>query len=246
MGVPVGGTTNQILAKTSATDYATAWVDAPTGGGTSTIYNTVSKYQAVLTTGQTVWVQSSSTVNTGLSWSQATGVLTITHNGHGRSIGEMVIVRNTNVAYQYGLITAVTANTFSIACAAGTASGTSGAYSVGYTYAHNSSTPGAITSGTLTAPTNPGDLQLISLRIYLAINQRSTTTYQVIVPVGSGAGGSAGTLDDDWIPVFGVRSAVVGNLAIPGFSVGLNSAGNYTFSGLSAAATAPYFFQLQW
>ena len=34
-GVPVGGTTGQVLAKTSATDYATAWVD-PGGGGSAT------------------------------------------------------------------------------------------------------------------------------------------------------------------------------------------------------------------
>lgn len=33
-GVPTGGTTGQILSKTSNTDYATAWIVAPTGGGT--------------------------------------------------------------------------------------------------------------------------------------------------------------------------------------------------------------------
>lgn len=32
-GVPTGGTTGQILAKSSATNYATQWIDAPTGGG---------------------------------------------------------------------------------------------------------------------------------------------------------------------------------------------------------------------
>jgi hypothetical protein len=32
-GVAAGGTTGQILAKTSATNYATNWVDPPTGGG---------------------------------------------------------------------------------------------------------------------------------------------------------------------------------------------------------------------
>jgi hypothetical protein len=154
----------------------------------------------------------------------------------------MVIVRNTNVAYQYGLITAVTANTFSIACAAGTASGTSGAYSVGYTYAHNSSTPGAITSGTLTAPANPGDLQLISLRIYLAANQRTTTTYQVVVPVGSGAGGTVGTADDDWVPVISVRQT---SGTVTNASVVINSAGNYTLGALGAVTT-PNFFALQW
>ena len=32
-GVPVGGTSGQVLAKSSNTDYATHWIDAPTGGG---------------------------------------------------------------------------------------------------------------------------------------------------------------------------------------------------------------------
>lgn len=32
-GVPTGGTTGQILAKSSSTDYATEWVDAPSGSG---------------------------------------------------------------------------------------------------------------------------------------------------------------------------------------------------------------------
>jgi hypothetical protein len=31
--MPVGGTVNQVLAKTSATNYATAWVDSGGGGG---------------------------------------------------------------------------------------------------------------------------------------------------------------------------------------------------------------------
>lgn len=35
VGVPVGGTTGQILAKASATDHDTVWIDPPTGGGGS-------------------------------------------------------------------------------------------------------------------------------------------------------------------------------------------------------------------
>ena len=33
VGVPVGGTTSQVLAKASATDHDTEWVDPPSGGG---------------------------------------------------------------------------------------------------------------------------------------------------------------------------------------------------------------------
>lgn len=34
-GVPTGGTTGQMLAKTTGADYDTEWVDPPTGGGAS-------------------------------------------------------------------------------------------------------------------------------------------------------------------------------------------------------------------
>lgn len=34
-GLPTGGTTGQVLSKTTATDYDTEWVDPPTGGGAS-------------------------------------------------------------------------------------------------------------------------------------------------------------------------------------------------------------------
>ena len=37
-GVPTGGTTGQVLAKTSGTNYATAWV-TPTGGGSGAWYD---------------------------------------------------------------------------------------------------------------------------------------------------------------------------------------------------------------
>ena len=33
-GVPAGGTSGQVLAKSSGTDYATGWVDQSGGGGT--------------------------------------------------------------------------------------------------------------------------------------------------------------------------------------------------------------------
>lgn len=36
-GVPAGGTEGQVLAKSSATDYTTEWIDAPTGGGGNSV-----------------------------------------------------------------------------------------------------------------------------------------------------------------------------------------------------------------
>jgi hypothetical protein len=48
VGVPTGGTDGQVLTKTSATDYATAWEDA-TGGGAALTYPTFiwEQYEAV-------------------------------------------------------------------------------------------------------------------------------------------------------------------------------------------------------
>lgn len=39
--LPVGGTTGQVLSKTSATNYATQWIDPPTGGSTVAAKNTI-------------------------------------------------------------------------------------------------------------------------------------------------------------------------------------------------------------
>jgi len=45
VGVPTGGTTGQVLAKNSATNYDTAWINAPTGGGSSAFdFNSVWLY----------------------------------------------------------------------------------------------------------------------------------------------------------------------------------------------------------
>jgi len=51
--VPVGGTTNQVLSKTSATDYAVAWA-TPTGGGS----NSIAVYEAQAVTSSTVTLPS--------------------------------------------------------------------------------------------------------------------------------------------------------------------------------------------
>lgn len=38
IGVPIGGTTGQILAKTSGADYATQWINPPAGGVTGFVW----------------------------------------------------------------------------------------------------------------------------------------------------------------------------------------------------------------
>lgn len=43
-GVPVGGTTGQVLAKIDGTDYNTEWVDAPSGGGMDKVVSALTTY----------------------------------------------------------------------------------------------------------------------------------------------------------------------------------------------------------
>ena len=61
-GVPAGGATGDILAKTSATDYATAWTDAPT---VDTLGFDLTAAEAV-STGQLAWNATEGTVDVGL------------------------------------------------------------------------------------------------------------------------------------------------------------------------------------
>jgi hypothetical protein len=63
-GVPTGGTTGQVLTKTSATDFATAWQAAAGGGSTIAISDTA----PASPTDNSMW------------WSSATGVLAIRYN----------------------------------------------------------------------------------------------------------------------------------------------------------------------
>jgi hypothetical protein len=53
-GVPTGGTTGQVLAKNSATNYDTDWVDAPTGGGGGPIDET-NLVEQVVRSGTSPW-----------------------------------------------------------------------------------------------------------------------------------------------------------------------------------------------
>ena len=61
-GVPAGGATGDILAKTSATDYATAWTDAPT---VDLLGFDVTAAEAV-STGQVAWNAAEGTLDVGL------------------------------------------------------------------------------------------------------------------------------------------------------------------------------------
>jgi hypothetical protein len=198
-----------------------------TGVGLSSqiIYNPVSRYSVVDTTGEEVWLVSSSVVYTGLSWDRSGTNMTIYRNSHGHIAGNRVIVRNTNNDYQAALIDTTTANSFSLSTTNtdGTI-GSQGAYSLGFTFAHVGSPK---TGGTVTAPAGDHtDVQLLTMR--LRTGSRSGSTYELVVPASAvnGAGANTG-LGNCFIPDFNVR-ADSDNLGAIGATMATNIGGSYT------------------
>ena len=204
----------------------TVMLTAPVGGGSSPsiseLYNNTARYACIDVTGQSVWCTSTGTVHAGKSWSRVTTALTINHVGHGHQVGERAIIRNTNVFYLNALITAVTADTFTVACAdTGATSGSAGAYLMGFTYAHNSQTAGTLLNGTLSAPVGC-DCVLLALKLNIGANQRSNTYYSVLVPSSAINGaGNASNLDSVNPPILAVRQLTNGLLTAVGATLTL-------------------------
>jgi len=186
---------------------ADAAAQAVAAASPATVFQATSRYQVVTTTGQEVWVHSSSKAYGNLSWARTGTTLVVNHPAHGHVAGERVILRNVNVDYLCVLINSVATDTYTVTCVdSGATSGSSANYSMGFTYAHNTSTPGSITSGTLSAPSNE-NVQLISARIHLAGNTRSTTTYDLIAPASATNGvGANADQGSTYIPMHSVRS----------------------------------------
>lgn len=208
------------------------------GSGTSIIYNTTSRYQLVSTAGEEVWCVSSATVETGLTWSFSGGTLTVTKTGHGRSNGDTVIIRNMNVDNYAAAITVTDLNTFTCTVPTGTGtSGTSGAYSLGFGYAHDAA-GASKTKGTLTAPIG-GDIQLISLNV--RTGPRAGTTYDIVVPQSAtnGCGGNS-TLSNFYLPNISVKGET---LAAINATLALTTAGVYNsvrVGGFASSATSGF------
>lgn len=253
IGAPAGGTgvNDDYYVNTANGDYyqkqTGAWtllgnLTGPAGGaggGSSTVFSTSARYQAVTTTGLGVTILSSSSVKTGIAWTRSGTSMTFTDNGHGRSVGERAILKNANVTGFDSLITAATTNTFTVTCAdSGATSGSAGAYSMGFTFAYNAAA-GTITAGTISAPAN-WDCVLLSIRIHMAANTRTGTTWNLTVPKGNVNGAGPHTSNDDVvIPVQQIRQDV-NNLTAVGNSIAYNVGGDwgvYTFGALPAATT---------
>lgn len=168
------------------------------------MFNPVSRYSVENSFGREVWVVSSSTVYMGCDWDRSDSTLNIYRTAHGHSVGDRVIVRNTNKDYQVTTIDSTTSNSFSVMTTATDASlGNGACYSMGFTFTH---TGNPATGGIVSAPTGDhSDCQLLSMRIRTGI--RVGTTYDLVVPASSINGAGQNTsLSDIYIPDFNVRS----------------------------------------
>ena len=196
------------------------------GGGTATIYNTVSRYQAFLSGDIEVFLVSSATVNTGLTWSRSGTTLTITDTSHGRSNGDMVIVRNANADNFNGTITVVDVNTFTLTTTnTGGTSGTEAAYSLGFTVG----TPTAAAL-TIAAPSG-GDVQLLS--VLFATGARSGTTLAITVPQSATNGAGANTTgQNSFFPVIRVQTISTGAVQLAAMT--LNTSSNFNVFNLTS------------
>lgn len=186
------------------------------GGGSATLYNTVSRYQAYISGDIEVYLVSSATVNTGLTWSRSGTTLTITHTSHGRSNGDRVIVRNANQDNFTGTVTVVDLNSFTVTTTdTGTTSGTAAAYSLGFTVG----TPTA-SALTITAPTG-GDVQLLSV-LFATGARGGSTTLAVTVPQSATNGAGANTTgQNSFYPIVRVQTISTG--AIQAATLTLNT-----------------------
>jgi hypothetical protein len=204
--------------------------------GVQVEFNPINRYNVVNTSGAEVWLVSSSTIYSGVTWNRTGTNLTLYRADHSHTTGNNVIVRNTNMDYQVAPITYIDTTSFSITTSStdGTA-GSSGAYSLGFTYEHNGS---PATGGTLSAPTGDhADVQLLSMRI--RTGTRSGTTYDLVVPASAinGAGSDMST-SDCYVPDFNVRAEFDGLGAVSATMVTNPSSEGYStfeFGNLSSA-----------
>ena len=205
-------------------------------------FNPISRYQAVTTSGEEVWIVSSSTIYKELAWQRTSTSLIINRTAHGHSIGNMVIVRNSNLEYQTAFITQITTNSFTINTSdSGYTSGPFCSYSLGFTYTHIAVPK---YGGTLSAPTGDhADCQLLSLQI--RTGSRQGTTYDVIVPTSITNGCGTNTdLTNCFIPLCAVRTDA-DSLTSIGATLDTNIAGSYSTFRIGNLGTLSRFITLR-
>lgn len=210
-------------------DTAIAGVSGGGGaGGSSVIYNTSTRYEALSSTGYKVHCVSSSNIYTSLVWSRTGTSLTVNHTAHGRSIGDRVILKNINVQVLNALITNITTDSYTVDCSdTGDTSGTAGMYTCGFKFAHNSEVAGALTGGVLSAPANC-DIQLHSMRIHTKANSRAGATYDLTIPTSVfNPAGMNTSADEVYVPLTQIR-ADADTMTVVGNTIGMNQTGSYS------------------
>jgi len=150
----------------------------------------------------------------------------MTHIAHGRSTGNMIIVRNANADNFNGTITVVDANTFTVATVnSGDLSGKEAAYSLGFTVG----TPTAAAL-TITAPAS-ADCQLLS--VLYATGARTGQTLAITTPVGATNGcGANSTIQNQFYPIF--LSRLISTGATQPAALTLNTASNFNVFNISS------------
>jgi hypothetical protein len=186
-------------------------------GSTSpnTVYNTVSRYKAYDSAGgQELWIVSSASVTTGLSWSRTTTTLTITHTGHGRSTGDLIIVRNANADNFSGTITVSDSDTFTISTVnSGGTSGNAAAYSLGF---RTDGTPSA-SAVTIVGPSG-GDCQLMGLMYSTGSRSGNTCVFTLPDSVTNGSG-EYSDVKSQFFPIIRVHNESTGGVLAATMSI---------------------------
>lgn len=236
-----GTAVRHVLTSAEIDAKIAAAVSGISGGGTTFYPNTATRYEACTSPNYKVHCLTFAPVHTGLSWSRTGTDLTVTHNDHGRSVGDRVITKNVNVLVLNSLITAVTANTYTVTCAdLGDVSGAAAHYTPAMRFAHNSEVAGALTGGTMTAPAGV-DIVLSSMRIHTPANSRAGLTYDLVLPVTAWNSviGPNLTKDEIYIPVQQIR-AETDPLTAVGNTIAMNQSGagyaTLKFGALGATA----------
>jgi hypothetical protein len=197
-----------------------------TGPASSSVaYNNTSRYRVYSGTNSEIWLVSSSTVYTGLSWTRSGTTITITKNSHGHSIGDAVVVRNVNIDNEWAEITNVTLNTFDIvvSSSSGTSSGDSAAYSLAFT-----ATSVTSSGSTIVSPSG-GDVQLLSL--YHSTGPRSGTSYSLTLPTSSKNGAGANSnYYNSYFPILRAQNLIAGNTV--NLAMTLNTFSNFNIFSL--------------
>lgn len=173
----------------------------------SVIYTQPVRYEINSTPGYKAYCTTSAPVYTGIAWTRSGNQMVVQHENHGRTVADRIIIKDTNVPFLNSLITAITADTYTVTCSdSGAISGNSANYTVGIKFAHNSEVAGTLTGGTVTAPANV-DILLHSLRIRTKANSRTGATYDLVLPISvyTTSMGSDTDMDGVYLPVHQIR-----------------------------------------